>query len=335
MFGADVYHTDSHRATYCVFTLMNLMTIAYNIPSPILLEPCHGLPTRESQWNCATENEWVQAKSLAPVQEWPSADAVLECLGDGSLPVPSNIGMFGCHVLISLLTQKIILFRKCCVKDSAVFQDSRNYFLHLLRRWQIMWEKEPESTLSPENPHGPILFNCTAILRVAYIRLVSDYSSVREAFSVSSEEQVGKALEMMELPRREPETTKAALQACLALRIPAQLGFKVVARTSFWLWSVQHALSYFECAVFLSKWCQGLASADNLTEDERRVISLVEQIIGATAGDQSSTESSEPLYVVVLQRWAELLDTGDTTVWQVQPRIAKALRLYADSLARN
>lgn len=318
-----------------MFTLLNLMTIGFNIPSPILLEPQYGLPAHESQWNSGTENEWLQAKSLVPVQEWRSADAVLERLGDESLPVPSNIGMFGCHVLISLLTQKIILFRKSCSAGVPIFYDVRNYFLRLLRRWQVMWENEPESTLSPENPHGPILFNCTAILRVAYIRLVSDYSAVREAFSVSSEEQVARTLEMMELPRREPETTRAVLQACLALRIPAQLGFKVVARTSFWVWSVQHALSYFECAIFLSKWCQGAANVDDLSDDERGVMNLVEQIIGASGGEQAVGEYPAPLHVVVLQRWAELLDTGDTTVWQVQPRMARALRTYAHRLMEN
>lgn len=221
------------------------MTIAFNVPSPFLLEDRHGLPAHESEWNSTTESEWLLAKSSVPLQKWHSARAAAERLGDETQPVPSNLGMFGCHVLISYLAQRIILFRRSCTRDSPGFHDTRNYFLRLLKRWQIMWENEPESTLSPENPHGPILFNCTAILRVAYIRLVSDYSPVREAFSTCSEYQVAKTLEAMEVPRREPETTRAVLQACLALRIPAQLGFKVVARTSFWVWSVQHSLSYF------------------------------------------------------------------------------------------
>lgn len=308
------------------------MTIAFNIPSPILLETQYGLPAHEDQWNASTENEWLQAKSRVRVQEWQSADAAVERLGDESLPVPSNIGMFGCHVLISFLVQKVILFRRSCPTNSPGFCDTRNYFLRVLKRWQLMWENEPESTLSPENPHGPILFNCTAILRVAYIRLVSDYSPAREVFSVGSEEQVARTLGLIALPRREPEATRAALQACLALRIPAQLGFKVVARTSFWVWSVQHALSYFECAVFLSKWCQGAADTDDLSDDERGVISLVEQIIGAT-GEQSLGGSPLPLHITVLHRWAELLDTKDTTVWQIMPKMANVLRAYAYRLA--
>jgi hypothetical protein len=152
------------------------MTIACNVPSPVLLEMQYGLPAHEDQWNASTENKWLQAKIRVPVQEWQSADAAVERLGDNSLPVPSNIGMFGCHVLTSFLVQKIILFRRSCPTNSLGFYDTRNYFLRVLRRWQLMWENEPESTLSPESPHGPILFNCTAILRVAYIRLVSDYS---------------------------------------------------------------------------------------------------------------------------------------------------------------
>ena len=49
-----------------------------------------------------------------------------------------------------------------------------------------MWESEPQSSLSPDNPRGPILFNCTAMLRLAYIRLVSDYSPLRNSFSFLS-----------------------------------------------------------------------------------------------------------------------------------------------------
>ncbi|CAI0651435.1 unnamed protein product [Colletotrichum noveboracense] len=158
------------RVTFCIFTLMNLMTTAYDIPSPLLLEAQHGMPAHEKQWCARTEVDWAGAMRCAGNQTWPSAHVIVERLVDEFLPVPSPIGMFGCHVLISFLLQKIILLRRSCPTQDVIYLENRRYFMRALQRWQLMWESEPEASLTPDHPQGPILFNCTALLRVAYIR---------------------------------------------------------------------------------------------------------------------------------------------------------------------
>ncbi|PVH81138.1 hypothetical protein DL98DRAFT_625982 [Cadophora sp. DSE1049] len=223
------------RITYCLFTLMALIHIAYDIPSTIMLEDQHGMPCHESQWWAATSNEWMDISAKIPARQWISAEAVVQRLGDETLPTPSNIGMFGCHVIIMTLLQKIIQFRRCCSSEQSGFSVVRQHFFQVLKRWQRMWESEPDASLSPDHPHGPILFNCTAILRVAYIRLVADFSPIRATFVFSSTtEHIETRIEGLQNLTRGSQTTRAALQACLALRIPVRLGFKVVARTSFW-----------------------------------------------------------------------------------------------------
>ncbi|KAF3809919.1 hypothetical protein GCG54_00014133 [Colletotrichum gloeosporioides] len=324
------------RVTFCIFTLMNLMTIAYDIPSPMLLEAQHGMPAHENQWCARTEVDWIEAMRCAGIQTWPSAQAIVERLVDESLPVPSHIGMFGCHVLISFLVQKIILLRRSCPTKDVIYLENRRCFIRALRRWQLMWESEPEASLSPDHPQGPILFNCTALLRVAYIRLVSDYSPIRRGFAAScSEDKIASSITGIEAPIRDADTTRAAIQACLALRVPTQLGFKMIARTSFWVWSVQHALSYFECALLLSKWLQANQQASDLSAEERRIRHMLEQTVGPSNGSFQAEESSTRLDVRVLKRWAELFKTENTTVWQIMPKMARILEIYADTLSNT
>ncbi|KAH8597556.1 hypothetical protein B0O99DRAFT_617677 [Bisporella sp. PMI_857] len=326
------------RITYCLFTLMSLMDIAYDIPSPIYLEDQHGLPCYEAQWKAATEESWNSISKKIVTREWTSVESVIRRLGDESLPTPSNIGMFGCHVIIMTLLERIILFHRSCPNEHFGSSIVRQSYLRALKRWQLMWESEPEASLSPDNPQGPILFNCTAILRVAYIRLVVDFSPIRSRFATyPSPEEIEANIQNLQMPVRGPQTTRAALQACLALRIPVCLGFKVVARTSFWIWSVQHALCYFECALLLANWLQIVQSSHDLSEDEKGVIRLVDEVLNASQSDgyDSQDRISKSFPAAVLSSWARLLDTADTTVWQIMPKMAQVLRLYAARLQQK
>jgi hypothetical protein len=307
------------------------MTLCYNFPSFLSLEAQHGLPCNEVLWTAETQEEWFTLQDTC-VQDWRSAEAVVRRLGDDPSPTPTNIGMFGCHVIISTLLQKIMLFRRSCSNNDSGFLEARRHHIRVLRRWQTMWEHEPEASLSPDHPRGPILFNCTALLRVAYIRLVADYAPVRTVFGFcESLDQIENVLSSMEPLERGPQTTRAALQACLALRIPVHLGFEVVARTSFWIWSVQHALCYFECALLLAQWLQVAEDANDLSNDEQMVLKLVGDVVRASG---ALWEDSRLLSVTVLRSWARLLDAGNATVWQIMPKMAQVLQNHADVLVR-
>ena len=180
---------------------------------------------------------------------------IIHRLSDESLPLPPLTGTFGCHIVILTILRGILGFSKSTLSIEQGVVASRQSFITTLRRWQEMWENEPGSVLSPKDARGPILFNSTAILRLSYIRLVIDYSSVRQGFSYTdSVEDIQHAIESMRPLPRTCEAARAALHSLLALRIPVRLGLKLVARTDFWTWNVQHALSYFECALLLASW---------------------------------------------------------------------------------
>ena len=312
---------------------MTLLNVAYDVPSPFLYEKEHELPSKEDKWDSKTEEEWIQAcQRSTDCTESQTMGSITDQLADESSSAPPNIGTFACHLVISFLLQKIILSHRAQIPNGTEELSTRDEFANLLSRWQQIFKHISSLGSPPDDPREPMLFNSTAISRIAYIRLASDFSHVRRSFGVCSEEQAVELIRSTRPPSRGSATTRAALQACLALRTPTQLGFQVVARTSFWFWSVQHSLSYFECALFLSKWAQSVSCIQDLSLDEQKVLRLLKQLTRAS-GEHSRGETYRPLSALVLLRWAELLDTGSTTVWGIMPRMARILTLYADTLA--
>lgn len=313
------------------------MTLAYDFPSPVHLEARQGLPCKEALWNAHTQADWTLKSSRQPSgRQWTSVEAIVTALGDPAAPCPHGIGMFGCHVVISTLLQKIILFRRSCSSSFPGFARMRQHYIFSLRKWQTMWGHEPEATLSPNHPAGPMLFNCTALLRVAYIRLVVDFAPLRSLFGWTDEVQaIERRLEDMEPIKRNSYKTRAVLHACLALKVPVSMGFEVTARTAFWAWSVQHALCYFECALLLARWLLVVQNASDLTSEEQKVLELVVDVIGASQRSSTSGEQDTDLAVAVLHRWARLLNTGPVTVWKMLPKMAGVLTYYAERLSER
>jgi hypothetical protein len=334
-----------HRVAVCLFILSNLIDVAYDTPSPISPDAMQDLPCPEHEWRAQTEQEWIALFLVAEPREWRSVNAVLQQVRIENTSVPLGIGTFACHVVIHALNREISMFRRAslCGSDSTDHQTSspvfewhaiRRDYEVALRRWQVMWENEPESSLSPTNPCGPIAFNSTAQLRLAYARLNVDFRPVRRAFSLGfSPAEIADTMASVFPVQRSPSATKAVLHACLALRVPVSIGLNVVARTGFWVWSVQHSLCYFECALLLSMWLQAISECKNLTEEERRVLKLITDIMAETeTAEQNAGRLTMNLASGVLRSWAYLFDTSGTTVWKCMPKMAQVLRICADRL---
>lgn len=323
------------RINCCLFTLTTLMTVAYDIQTSVVLPPGLKPPCHEELWEAGTEDEWLQLSTATIQQNSSSVSAIIRQLSDESLPLPVNVGTLGCHVVIVALLKRILSFRISCESFEPSVAQKRQDFITSLRRWQRMWENEPESSLSPHDPRGPILFNSTAILRLSYVRLVADFSSVRRSFSIlDSPQEIEREISRTEPISRDLQTTRAALQTCLALRVPVYLGLKLVARTSFWNWSVQHALSYFECALYLAKWLRTVQTSKELSEDERAVLNLSREVLQASRNSNGEV-APHGLPAEVLRSWAHLLDTADVTVWSIIPKMARVLSLHADRLSQE
>lgn len=116
-----------------------------------------------------------------------------------------------------------------------------------------MWQQAPESMLDPNNENGPVPFTSSALLAVAYIRMSLNLGSFRH---LDTRDPNIIAAGLARLPKIEHNESfhSALLYSTHSLSIPVRLGIDRVARSQAFFWSVQHALSSFECATFLSKW---------------------------------------------------------------------------------
>jgi hypothetical protein len=94
---------------------------------------------------------------------------------------------------------------------------------------------------------------------VAYIRLSLDIGSHRH-LETRDPTLIAQSLAALPDIERNDNLLSALLYSTHALSIPVRLGIDRVARSQAFFWSVQHAISSFECAIFLGKWLCSLPS---------------------------------------------------------------------------
>jgi hypothetical protein len=209
-----------------------------------------------------------------------------------------------------------------------------------LQRWQARWENCPESTIEPTASNGPVSFNSTALLRLAWIRLHADLGPCRNLAS-RDPTLIVEAFKNCPPLKRHSGLAFPIMQAAHALSIPVRMGVAYVAKVQTREWSVQHSLCLLECAVFLSKYFETLASTlanAPLTTQEVGLINLCRSIVQETglfkdevfepASDVQGWEKLiRHLSTAVAMLWAEIF--SGTHVFEVVSTIGESLGIYA------
>ncbi|KIW15806.1 hypothetical protein PV08_05856 [Exophiala spinifera] len=333
------------RTVLITFCFFNFHTILHNVPPPILNSEIQmALPCHEEEWRCSTAVSWAEqhaAGKTAPIQPVFSVayKSLFHPTAFGGLKTCSSLGIY---VLITAIVQHIYFVRqlsKHTLYDNTTTPPVEIDTLHqVLCRWQEIWEMDPHRSLGPNNPDGPLPFNSTALLRMAYVRLGVDISS---SFTIGSRnpQQIASAMLCSSPVPRNQHSTRAALHAAHTLNTPVQIGLKLVAKTQALTWSLQHSLSYLESAFLLSKWLENIMRSRNSLppdEAERQVLSYVQGILHEAVdkdnqGMTSCTDSN--LSISLIRIWAQLiLEEG---IWPIVNMVGKTLALYADLLAAN
>ena len=213
--------------------------------------------------------------------------------------------------------------------DGSLSAEQVKILERALRRWQEDWEINPEASLDPRDPRGPLAFNCTALLRMAYVRLDIDFGPCCAALRSGDPQIIARTMRDEPPVKRGQRSTRAALHACHALLIPVKMGIDLVAHTQVFLWSIQHYIASFECCLLLAKWLD-LVTVDAplpaLSEEERWLIRLVQETLHECNVD--SVEDVKTLSSSTVRVWARLFH-GMTT-WGVLPLMGTALTMYAD-----
>ena len=249
----------ARRTKLVAFCYINVHSIAYNLHPLLWSSELHlRLPCCTPQWQASSAAQWSALRRDNKEDQMPFQQALSVLLqgptGIGTVqPIPSPIGNY---VLLHALLQRIHIVRELsfpmspCTKISA---SELQTVSRALRSWTSLWQQTPESILDPNNESGPIPFTSSALLAVAYVRLSLDIGQYRH---LDSRDPNTIAAGLAQLPNieRNDNLLSALLYSTHALSIPVRLGIDRVARSQAFFWSVQHAISGFECAIFLGKW---------------------------------------------------------------------------------
>ena len=338
------------RTKLMIYCFFNLQCVAYNTPPLIVTSEfaCY-LPRSAQEWKAETLQQWDESQRCTKIAEASFQDSFASLFHGSGAPEPNAlISSLGNYVLISALLQRIFFLRQARTgcQIGTVHNNLRSEDIdelsHALQCWQAGWQGTPESSLEPQSPSGPVAFNSTALLRLAWIRLHSDLGLSR---NLASRDPVLLAAAFNHFPplQRGPRLSHTILQAAHALSIPVRIGINFVARTQSFSWSMQHSLCNLECAIFLSKWLEKVAMSVNeepLTPEETSLINVIRGVLQETemfmddarsdTVDEDQHNSIQQLGIAVVRVWAETFK--GTHVFDVVNTIGESLRTYAELL---
>ncbi|KAL1304675.1 hypothetical protein AAFC00_003631 [Neodothiora populina] len=278
------------RTKFIVFCFFNLHCIVYNIPPLILNSELKMiLPSSSEEFRASSEQDWREARKKA-VKPTTFEDALGRLFVKGGRDITEWNTSLGNYIMIHAIIQHIFFVRqtaKCRYDgDGDLLPEDITALEQALYNWQLGWKRNPESSLDPMDPNGPLAFNSTALLRLAYIRLNIDTGPGR-ALDSRDPFQIANAFRESPAIKRTPKLVRAVLHSAHALSIPVKIGVRLVAQTQTFIWSIQHSLCSLECAFLLSKWLEALSTGPQpldppMTDDEKRIVGLVKTMLDET-----------------------------------------------------
>ncbi|RFU27070.1 hypothetical protein B7463_g9273, partial [Scytalidium lignicola] len=345
-----ILHEGAKRTKFVIYCFFNLHSIVFDIPPMILTGKIDmELPCMEVEWKAPTEAIWREARRnrrLEP-QFLSTFQGLFKGRDAGPVEERPRFSSLGSYILIHALIQHIWLTQELHRSQPRPEGDADAGHLlassvtaleGALKSWQHSWERNPESSVDPLSPHGPLSFNSTALLRLAYIRINIDTGPVRSLGSCNPT-QIAASIIAAPPVNRSKRMTRAALHCAHALSIPIKLGINSIAHTRLF-WSIQHALCSLECALLLTKWLErvvplvGLRYEDGgLSEAERRLLGFVVEMVAETewaAPEEELLRDERRLSAVVVRVWARLFRSDD--IWEIVDVIGRSLEVYADML---
>lgn len=217
------------------------------------------LPSPSRLWRAESAWQWQEARQSSPLSDITVRDAFARLFGRSAQGLPPNVSSLGHYVLIHALTQHIYLLKQTSLAPASPYELQRGLrpedveeVTQALRIWQNSFEhrhqlRAQESVnigFGDSFPGGPVAFNATALLRLAYIRLYTDISPSR-SLETRDHMLVASSLSNMALVVRNPRLHRAVFQAIHALSMLVKAGVNYVARAKSLEWSIQHSREFY------------------------------------------------------------------------------------------
>jgi hypothetical protein len=227
--------------------------MTFEIPSTIPnSEPELSLPCSEAEWQAPDPDSWFSLHNSPNAPPTPSYTDALHNLfapTDDTNPVGIRYSHFGSFIMINAICSQLWTHLKVRAVDPHIKLTSIEFAIN---QWQRAWGADPDCSMSPTSPHGPLSFNASALYRMANVRLFRDYSRLKASFrSLDVERIIPVMADHISGTGwiRNQDMMRAIMPAILQLQIPIKMGIKLVARTAALMWSVEHVLCAIESGI--------------------------------------------------------------------------------------
>jgi hypothetical protein len=238
---------------YCFF---NLCSIAYNTP-PMLLtsELSLFLPYPSRLWRAENAWQWQELRQSYPTVDMTVHEAFSKLFGRPPQGLPPHLSSLANYVLIHALIQHVYLLKQTSFAPGLPFnvqsglkQDDVEEINQALRIWQSSFESRHQLRAAESGPlgggesfpGGPVAFNSTALLRLAFLRLYTDIPQNR-ALETRDHILIASTLSNSPPLIRSLRLHRAVFQATHALSVLVKAGVNYVARAKSLEWSIQHS----------------------------------------------------------------------------------------------
>lgn len=243
-----------------MFICSSLLVLVYDIaPGVGITQDLEfELLEEEKLWNAANAEDWRALRESAS----PSPPRTIRSVMGDMLAGKTNDNIDGSLYYVSGFTTLLIIhglnlyawnlsqFSHVYISPfsdlSGVASNTllTNALLTFARCSEVLQLARPEGIESLwNNPEGPLLLNCEAMLRVAYTRMFLSASMPEGLVLLSnpSDENVRLLANFVAAPQeRTPLITKVMTSMCEAFSVPSKAGYLLVQKTAAINWSVEH-----------------------------------------------------------------------------------------------
>lgn len=258
------------RILYGIFVLSSLITVTFSFPPGIALAQDLDLelPDDERMWEAASEQQWRQLMGTHTSHSLPGINDALAHLVFGKVLDPSvddqsRWSAFSTIIVMHAVNNHMWHLMQCThsftlfAVDPKIDEVLRSLTTAqtetaLARCHSLLTTGHPERERTSEDPEGPMIFNCLALLRISYVRAFTATNSFNRIVLLTDDKaEIMSAMKSYVLCKqsRSVPLTKAVSRAFEALLMPIKSGHLLVRKTAAFSWSIEHAIAGWDCGM--------------------------------------------------------------------------------------
>lgn len=260
------------RVLCSFFILSDMISITYGVTPGFTTT--HDLviemPCEEKLWNALSTEQWTslrasQVSSPTKTIREAMATLILARKEDSANAKPLYISGFTTVVLmhaVNVHMWTLPQFTQSFSQDasevgldgslqSVLLSAASTALARCYRALTQGHAEDPGSTWS--ETEGPLMFNCKALLRIAYNRTFTDFAAFnRMVLLTDNPQEIKQALTVYVSAKQQRSHyhTKAVAKAFEGLLAPVRIGLMLVRKTAAFNWSVEHAVAGWDSGTY-------------------------------------------------------------------------------------